>query len=595
MLRRGKAADDDEEDLFKLTIGVIISVFVSDNFNLFSLRCISVSSGETQQRHLPQNYQVISIVDKTNSTSIKEKRLLLGCNLTNKDDRPFPIRRDSLPAAVLEDTRPSHGSSSVTELSTKRRSPAKKGTKNDSKQVVDTPKFSLSQALHTGELDKVIGREKEIGFLRKLLEDCISQKKSASLYISGAPGTGKTATVTQEVQTLVTDGRCQAIFINCMQLQTPKAVFTCILSQLNASSSGYSSSSSVENVVTAVEVCLTKKSRRLPLIIVLDEIDQLATSYQDVLYTVFGWPDGLPDSHLILLGIANALDLTERLLPGLQSRSFRPLHLAFPPYSKDQISEIISDRLLRQGNSSGSSAQALDKLAIQFCAKKVAACSGDVRTALAVCHRAIELARLEARAKQQVAGGDEDVENTPPLQRRLLSSPALRAAPETFVVPTLRHVSQALQEAQSGGELSTRRLSLLHSTTTTDDPQSAPQPSSARNNMPLHHKLVLATALLLRRLRGIREVAVGQLYDLYTHVCSLRKLVALEMSEFASVCDLLDSHGLLRVITPGSRAAASCTPARMKRVSLLLDDKGVERSLDDNLLLTSVLSIRSIP
>ncbi|VDN17238.1 unnamed protein product [Dibothriocephalus latus] len=310
------------------------------------------------------------------------------------------------------------------------------------------PRMARPLALHTGKLDEIIGREKEVEFLRKLMEDCITQKKNASLYISGAPGTGKTATVTQEVQTLLTAGRCQAIFINCMQLQTPKAVFACILSQLNPSSSHHSSSSSVENVVAAVEACLTKKSRRLPLILVLDEIDQLATAYQDILYTIFGWPDALPDSHLILIGIANALDLTERLLPGLQSRSLRPLHLSFPPYSKDQIFQIISDRLLRQSNSSGSSTQALDKLAIQFCAKKVAACSGDVRTALAVCHRAIELARLEARAKLRAAGDDEDVENTPPRQRRLLSSPALKATDEAFVVPTLRHVNQAFQEAQ---------------------------------------------------------------------------------------------------------------------------------------------------
>ncbi|VDM05147.1 unnamed protein product [Schistocephalus solidus] len=256
----------------------------------------------------------------------------------------------------------------ITEMSTKSRSPAKKVSKSGVQHLPEAPTFSLSQALHTSELNEVIGREKEIEFLRKTMEDCISQKRSASLYISGAPGTGKTATVTQEVQALLKTGRCQAIFINCMQLQTPKAVFARILSTLSVSCSFPSSS---ENVVAAVEACLTKKSRRLPLIIVLDEIDQLAGAYQDVLYTIFGWPDGLTDSHLILLGIANALDLTERLLPGLQSRSLRPLHLSFPPYSKDQISQIISDRLLRQSNSSGSSVQALDKLAIQFCAKKV--------------------------------------------------------------------------------------------------------------------------------------------------------------------------------------------------------------------------------
>lgn len=117
--------------------------------------------------------------------------------------------------------------------------------------------------------------------------------------------------------------------------------------------------------------------------------------------------------------------------------------------------------------------------------------------------------------------------------------------------------------------------------------------------IPLHHKLVMASCLLLRRLRGIREAGVGTVFDLYTHICALRQLSGLDMTEFVSVCELLDSHGLLRLTTgvAGGKAKSSTfnTPVRMKRIALLLDDKGVEKSLDDNLLLSSVLAIKSIP
>jgi len=52
-------------------------------------------------------------------------------------------------------------------------------------------------------------------------------------------------------------------------------------------------------------------------ILVLDEIDQLESKNQDVLYTVFEWP-ALASSRLALVGIANTLDLTDRVLPRLQ-------------------------------------------------------------------------------------------------------------------------------------------------------------------------------------------------------------------------------------------------------------------------------------
>ena len=70
-------------------------------------------------------------------------------------------------------------------------------------------------------------------------------------------------------------------------------------------------------------------------VLVLDELDQLSVHCQHILYTVFEWP-ALSRSRLILIGqlvsvttpthycvstagIANALDLTDRMLPRLQA------------------------------------------------------------------------------------------------------------------------------------------------------------------------------------------------------------------------------------------------------------------------------------
>jgi len=74
-------------------------------------------------------------------------------------------------------------------------------------------------------------------------------------------------------------------------------------------------------------------------------MDSLDSRNQDVLYTMFEWP-ALPNSSLILIGIANSLDLTDRTLPRLQTRpNFRPQILNFPPYSKDEMIEVITKRL----------------------------------------------------------------------------------------------------------------------------------------------------------------------------------------------------------------------------------------------------------
>lgn len=79
------------------------------------------------------------------------------------------------------------------------------------------------------------------------------------------------------------------------------------------------------------------------------------------------WPHALQllKSRLILVGIANSLDLTERLLPGLEARGCKPRLVAFPTYTRNQICTVLQERL-----------QALPgpvfaAKALEFCARKV--------------------------------------------------------------------------------------------------------------------------------------------------------------------------------------------------------------------------------
>ena len=49
--------------------------------------------------------------------------------------------------------------------------------------------------------------------------------------------------------------------------------------------------------------------------------------------------------------------------------------------------------------------QVLDNNAIQFCARKVAAVAGDMRKALDICRRAIEMVESEVKKQQVLAAG----------------------------------------------------------------------------------------------------------------------------------------------------------------------------------------------
>lgn len=50
-------------------------------------------------------------------------------------------------------------------------------------------------------------------------------------------------------------------------------------------------------------------------VVLVDELDQMLTKRQDVLYNFFNWPH-VPHSRLVVLAVANTMDLPERELSG---------------------------------------------------------------------------------------------------------------------------------------------------------------------------------------------------------------------------------------------------------------------------------------
>ena len=63
-----------------------------------------------------------------------------------------------------------------------------------------------------------------------------------------------------------------------------------------------------------VPMCLVAHSRMVSVVL-MDELDQLMTTKQDVVYNFFNWPT-LAGSKLVVLAVANTMDLPERVMTG---------------------------------------------------------------------------------------------------------------------------------------------------------------------------------------------------------------------------------------------------------------------------------------
>ncbi|KAM7394729.1 hypothetical protein PAMP_021515 [Pampus punctatissimus] len=381
----------------------------------------------------------------------------------------------------------------------------------------------VKQALHTAVPERLLSREEERASIRSFLEEKVLQRLPGSLYISGAPGTGKTACLKCVLQDMKAElASVQTVVVNCMSLRSSHAIFPLLADRLSASGG----QSGVRRLLTAPGPVV---------LLVLDEMDQLDSKAQDVLYTIFEWPY-LANSRLCLIGIANALDLTDRILPRLQARPHcRPLLLHFPPYSRQELTAIVQDRL-----SQASAEGILDASAVQFCARKVSAVSGDARKALDICRRAVEMVESDERKK----ASDAKTETT----ASRVSVPQ--------VARVLSEVYGDRMASQCGG--------------------------SEGESFPLQQKLLVCCLLLLTRSGKSREVVLGKLHEVYSRLCAQRQVGAVGQGECLSLCSLLESRGIF--------ALKKAKEARLTKVFLKIEEKDVENALKDRTLLGSILA-----
>lgn len=259
----------------------------------------------------------------------------------------------------------------------------------------------------------VIGRQAERKFVSDFLEPFFGgspgfDNSPTSLYISGSPGTGKTALVTSTLARMKTDD-VRTAYINCMGLKDVDVLWSRVIATLGEPSISRKTKASnfrqferklAEETfkwfvrLNRIEVSLIDPITRS--VLVLDELDTIAPSSLSV---IFGLPGRFPSS-LRVIAISN--DLTQNLTSPALSIHRPSLTLAFSAYTAVEMQEIIRARVALLAsdniydNPTQSRADVLAKIiqpaALTLLVKKVSSQTGDIRRALELLRRAIDLA-----------------------------------------------------------------------------------------------------------------------------------------------------------------------------------------------------------
>ena len=270
---------------------------------------------------------------------------------------------------------------------------------------------------------EVAGRDVERatihGFLMSFLNRSNTEfgdDHSTSLYISGSPGTGKTALVNAVLRSMPTDAK--VVFVNCMALNSIDALWERLIEEFGDANarkpatrgkklkgreviegliSKHDSKWFVPNRLVVTFIAYVPYS-----IIILDELDHITPTTQS-LTALFSLPNTTP-AKLRLIGIANTHTLSvssSSTSSVAASRNVQTIH--FAPYTPPQLLQVLQTRL-QPLHDVGSADEKIAAAAKRFLplppltllTKKIAATTGDVRSLFGVLRGAIDLAVIAA-------------------------------------------------------------------------------------------------------------------------------------------------------------------------------------------------------
>ncbi|KAH3666096.1 hypothetical protein OGAPHI_004285 [Ogataea philodendri] len=404
----------------------------------------------------------------------------------------------------------------------------------DTKRPASISVYSKAKELflRSAELDldqgyALVSREKEATLLRDRLDHSILNIDSTSIYVSGPPGTGKTAQINAVLSSLVVgdiENAQSSIFkvpvkvgtkrinrkvriskINCMTVRKSEDIFDAIYNDIQPNADRKKKSPA------ELKQLLADQSKCDITIIILDEMDNLMGRSQQVLFELFSWASNLAGDNpkIVIIGIANALDLTDRFLPRLKSNNISPDVIPFLPYTAEQIQKVITAKLQSLTDSQTTSVPLIHPAAIQLCARKSATTTGDLRRAFDIVHCALDLTE---RIQLQRLGTEG------------LSQLTLADAPKVMIAQLAKVCNTFLSA----------------------------NPNAKLQNLNIQHKTVLCTLIrydeVLKAQKSKTGASINSFYSFYSSQQEVRKAVGiLNRGEFLEVLSSLESDSLVNI------------------------------------------------
>lgn len=386
-------------------------------------------------------------------------------------------------------------------------------------------------------------REAQHHKINSFLNKSIEEHRSDSLYVTGPPGTGKTAQLDSIIKTTFhsislsqespysapndlvdvsfyetqNTKRWEPVVvssINCIAIRDPRTIFNRI----------YSSICRAPHIKPVKDMdglrdYMEKFSQELTFVIILDELDKLVqASFNDTvatktLFELFMMAK-LPTIRFVLIGISNSLNLTDRFLSRMSlKQELIPHTVIFQPYTSEQMYDIVMDRVQIATNddstcgiSSVTTESIFNPMAVRFAAKRCSGSNGDLRRLFDILRSSIEILELERMSRSRIS----TIENDPKTQK-----------------VSLQHVSKAFGKVMSNTSTKSRISKLS-----------------------LQQRIVLC-ALVHRQQTDI-FMAHCNLEEAHAYYYKFTKsrepsAIPLNRSEFNEICSALESHGLISI------------------------------------------------
>ncbi|KAL2828772.1 P-loop containing nucleoside triphosphate hydrolase protein [Aspergillus cavernicola] len=433
---------------------------------------------------------------------------------------------------------------------------------------------------------RIVGRDAERQKLVGFIQEGMQSRKGGCMYVSGPPGTGKSALV-REVCDEIDLRSIRVAQLNCASIRTARDVYSKLIEELCDDAEVFKKSEI--DRLKSMFVPEKKHVKQDMFLVMLDEIDHLLTADAGILQSLFEW-SLQKESKVMLIGIANALDLTDRSLPQLKAKNLKPLLLPFLPYTAGQIANVIVNRLkslLAESQTEDPNfIPFVQPTAIQLCSKKVASQTGDLRKAFELIKRAIDIIEQETLQKLEKNNLDNPsgtilVENnnlsSSPKHSLPKQNPALTYTTLTAPRASIAHVAKITSSVFGQGTV--QRLQYLN----------------------LQQKAAICALIALDRKRRECDVpgtpskykhgapTVKQIFGTYCTLCRTDNILhPLTATEFKDVLGSLETLGLVGEYQSRGRGGTVAGGSDIRRTPSKPSAMSLNKALDEQSLVCFV-------